>query len=191
MKKFLCILFILISTNLISQGLKTKIKSMRFTHDLAPIASYSNRLHLPNNGDTMTVHTIGLGISLANGDFETQHFIVYNWEYIAAPFIKLDLNFANRKGQSQLFTPQDGASPLVLSAGVTGAKGVGLLLPFGVNATAALATDFKDGYFQYGLAWDAVGLSIGIKGMLNFTNSNQSFYKTEAAIEVRYIWGWD
>lgn len=126
MKKTLIILFVIVSANSFSQGIKSKIRAMRFTHDLSPIVSYSNRLHLPKNGDTMTVHTLGVGISLASGDFDVQHVVMYDWEYFAVPFIKLDFNFANRIGSSNLFTPVDGASPLVLSLGITGGKGVGL-----------------------------------------------------------------
>ena len=196
MRKVILLFLVLISTVSFvsfSQGLKQKLRTMRFTHDLSPIVSYTNRLHLPQGSDTITVHTLGLGISLANGDFESIHMpLIYEWEYVAVPYLKLDFNFANRKGQGKLFTPQDGASPLVLSTGITAAKGYGfLILPFGINGTAGLATDFKDGYLQYGLAWDVVGLSIGIKGMWNFTKSNNSFYKSEMGLELRYIWGWN
>ncbi len=190
MKKI--ILFILLAL-VTSSAFSQKWKRMIDMSEYAPIVSYTNRLHVLKGADTLTVHSLGVGISLANGDIDNSGFpIASTWEYLALPYVKLDFNFANSKGKGELFNPKDGGSPIMLSAGVTGGKGVAFIfLPLGINATAGLATDFKDGYLQYGLAYDAVGISIGISGMFNFTNSNNSFYKSEMGLELRYIWGWD
>ncbi|GEM_PF-4944168 len=174
-----------------SQGVIEHIKKL----DLVPLASYSNRLHIPNKwNDTVTVHTFGIGISLIErSDVDNTNFPWYmTWEYVAAPFLKLDFNFAHYKDNYNLFLPQDGASPLVIGAGVTAGKGGAILLiPLGINGTAALATDFKNAYFQYGLGYDVMGLSIGFSGMLNLFGSGDSYYKKEVALEIRYLINWE
>lgn len=190
MKKIILLLILGLITSI---AFSQKLKRMIVMSEVSPIASYTNRLQLTQGVDTVTIHTLGLGVSLANGDIDKSGFpIISTWEYLAVPFVKLDYNIASNKGDLNFFRPNDGASPLVLSAGITGAKGFAfVVLPFGINATAAVATDFKDGYLQYGLAYDVVGISIGVKGMWSFTNSNNSFYKEEMGLEFRYIWNWD
>ena len=170
-----------------------KYRRMLALKQYSPMASYTSKKNVVKGSDTLTVHSLGIGISLANGEADNSNFPLYmTWEYLAIPFIKVDFNFANSIGKATFFNPKDGASPIMLTAGVTAGKGFTLIvLPFGINATAGIATDFRDGYLKYGLAYDVFGCSFGITGMVNFTNSNASYYKSELGVELRYIWGWN
>ena len=174
-----------------AQSVLQQIKMLDFT----PIVSYSNRLHIPTaSDDTLTIHSVGFGLTvIERSDVDDSYFPWYmTWEYVAVPFVKLDFNFAHYKEEFNLFTPRDGASPLVLSAGATAGKGAALLFfPVGLNGTAAVATDFKNAYFQYGVGYDVMGLSIGVSGLLNLFGPNDSFYKKEVALEIRYLINWD
>ena len=104
MKKLVLILILFFSVTSYSQGIR--LRKMMFTHNLTPIASYTNRLHVNKGVDTLTIHSLGIGIGLTKGDLDMYNFpLTYRWKYLALPYLKLDFNFANRKGNGQLFNP--------------------------------------------------------------------------------------
>lgn len=168
-----------------------------YLNQLAPYATYKYNVDLWNGSDTTSIHTFGIGISLAQGDIDVTSDwngvpITTQWNYAAVPFIGMEYNLASTKGQSPLYKANDGASPLMISFGATGGIGGSFLIfPLGINGTIGASTDFKDAYVKYGLAYDMWGLSLGISGFWNLSNSNKSYYKTTPGLEIRYIWNWD
>lgn len=163
----------------------------------APYVTYKNNLDLWSGSDTTTIHTLGVGISLAQGDIDVTSDwngvpIITQWNYLAVPFIGIEYNLANTKGQSALYKANDGASPLMISLGATGGIGGSFLIfPLGINGTLGVSTDFKDAYVKYGIAYDMWGFSVGMSGFWNISNSSKSYYKTTPGLEIRYIWNWD
>lgn len=192
MKKIIFILFSVLSFESFSQ-----LHSKFDVKELAPIVGYKYVPLTINRIDTTEVHTLTLGISLATGEVEsTSNWGILStsgtWKYIAAPFISLDYNMAANSGQYELFKANDGASPLVLNVGITaGYGGYVLIFPIGINGTAGLSTDFKDVYLKYGIAYDIVGFSIGVGGLINMTNNNDSFYKSKLGMELRWVFNWE
>ncbi|MDB4088137.1 hypothetical protein N9544_00785 [Flavobacteriales bacterium] len=190
--KITTLFFVILTVNSISQ-LRSKLDLL----ELAPIAAYKYTPYIVNGIDSTEIHTLTIGISLADGEVEsTSNWGILslsgNWKYFAAPFISLDYNIASNAGPNELFKANDGASPLVLNIGVTAAYGgYFLIIPMGVNGTAGFSTDFKDFYLKYGIAYDVVGFSIGVGGLINVTNNNDSFYKSKKGVELRCIWNWN
>ncbi len=174
----------------------SQIKEWIYTANLAPMLTYKSTPPVFNGMDTVSIHTLGATISLTNGEFDMLDWngvpITTQWQYLSIPFVGFEYNVANTKGRGQLYKPKDGAFPIMLSIGVTGGYGGSFLIfPVGVNGTAGLSTDFSDLYFKYGIGYEMWGFSLGMGGYLNLTNNNNSFYKTEPGLELRYIWNWN
>lgn len=174
----------------------SQLKRWIQTANRAPIVSYKSTAFIFDGIDTVSIHTLSAAISLTDGEFDMVDWngvpITTTWEYISAPFLGLEYNLANSQGKAQLFKANDGASALMLSLGVTGGYGGSfLIIPLGINGTLGVSTDFRDLYAKYGLGYDMWGFTIGVSGFLNLTNNNESFYKSEPGVELKYIWNWD
>ncbi|MEN8928016.1 MAG: hypothetical protein ABF242_05650 [Flavobacteriales bacterium] len=192
MKKLLFLSFLISSIYSYSQREKTYKLS-----DIRPIFGFKNIPFATNKTDTFSINAISVGACFSTMEVNTTLNwgmlpLAGNWNYFT-PFISADIYTAIglNPGSKNFGIAEDGASPVVLNMGVTGGKGYYFLfLPLGINGTAAVSTDFKDAFINLGISYDFFGFSCGMSWLAPVTGSD-SFYKSNPAIDVRWIYEWD
>ena len=138
--------------------------------------------------DSFYVISGEVGYGFTQSDEEIEMLGLYgSWSYSALPFISLEYrSYLNAKDFS-FISSGNIAPPVMIHAGLTGGTGaLFLFLPFGINGTAGLSSDFRDLFFRYGVSYDVFGFSIGYTGFINLTkNGPVPGYLSSPALEIR------
>jgi hypothetical protein len=158
---------------------------------ISPLLSYKTGGTIVAEGDSVFVRSLEFGFGLTNG-FINEWIswgplpMGFDWGYITLPYITAEYRWFNRYYQN-IQTTNDPAKlkNFMLNLGVSGGRGGILTLlpvPFGINGSASISTDFSDLYVRGRIAWDIAWVSIGFGGIYNLTrkstalnNSNSMF----------------
>lgn len=138
--------------------------------------------------DSFMVISGEIGYGFTQSDEEIEMFGIYgSWSYSAIPFVSLEYHTYVSSTDFGFIDSKNIAPPIMIHAGVTGGTGAMLLfLPFGINGTAGLSSDFKDLFLRYGISYDVFGFSIGYTGFINLTKKGHiPGYLSSPALEIR------
>lgn len=138
--------------------------------------------------DSLFVFSAEIGYGITFSDEEIEQFGLYgSWNYSALPFISLEYHSYFKTDDLSYVSYKEVAPPVMLHVGVTGGTGVlFFFLPFGINGTTGLSTDFQNLFIRYGIAYDAFGFSIGYTGFIRLTKNGQNpGYLSIPALELR------
>lgn len=140
--------------------------------------------------DSFLVISGEVGYGFTQSDEEIEMFGLYgSWSYAALPFVSLEYHAYLNPADFSFISAINIAPALMIHAGVTGGTGaLFLFLPFGINGTAGLSSDFKDLFIRYGISYDVFGFSIGYTGFINLTkNGPVPGYLSSPGLEIRFF----
>lgn len=152
------------------------IASFDYGGSIAPIVS-ANILGVGLvGGDSIHVNSIEVGVALVHGNMEDVASwgmlpLLTTWQYASTPFVSMEYRWYQPYEKDSISAGEVRALPnVMLNVGINGGCGALLLiLPLGINGSAALSTDFRDLYFRWKVSWDAAIVSVGMGQYVNMT----------------------